>query len=54
MQKKRNNEKLTRKKKEKKVFQVTKCFSFLFLRPLLLSNLITFLFLIHFKRFKIL
>jgi hypothetical protein len=43
MQRKRNNENITRRK-----------ISFLLFGPLLLSNLITFLFLIHFKSFKVL
>ncbi len=41
-------------KKNRFFFQVTKRVFFLFFAPLLLSNLITFLFLIHFKRFKVL
>jgi uncharacterized membrane protein len=51
MQRKRNNEKVTRKKQ---TFQLTRHFSFLLFGPLILSNLITFLFHIHFKRFKVL
>jgi hypothetical protein len=49
MQRKRNNEKLTRRKK---AFQLTKHVSF-HCEPFLLSNFITFLFLIHLKQFKI-
>jgi hypothetical protein len=51
VQRKRINEKITRKKKP---FQLTKLFFFFFFGPLLLSNLITFLFLIHLKQFKVL
>ncbi len=40
-------------KKNKFFFQVTKRVFFLFFGPLLLSNLITFLFFIHFKQFKV-
>ncbi len=54
MQNKSNNQKISKKKKKKKSFQVTKRFVFLFFGPLLLSNLITFLFLIHFKQLKFL
>jgi len=51
MQRKRGNEKITR---EKKNFPTCKTifFSLLF-GPFLLSNLITFLFLIHLKQFKV-
>jgi F0F1-type ATP synthase membrane subunit a len=49
MQRKRINEKNNKKKNK----TYTTCFFFLF-EPLLLSNLITFLFLIHFKQFKVL
>jgi hypothetical protein len=45
VQRKMSNEKITRKKK---TFQLTKQVCFFF-GPLLLSNLITFLFFIHFK-----
>jgi hypothetical protein len=50
VQRKRNNEKITSRKK---AFQLIKhvCFSF---GPLLLSDFITFLFLIHLKQFKML
>jgi hypothetical protein len=41
------------KKKKKKPFRITKCFLFFFLLfAFLLLNLITFLFLVHFKQFK--
>ncbi len=48
-----SNEKITRRKIS---FLTYKTFYFIFLLfgPLLLSNLITFLFIIHFKRFKVL
>jgi hypothetical protein len=48
VQRKKNNEKLTRKKK---AFQLTKHIFFLF-GPLLFSNLITFLFILN--NFKVL
>jgi hypothetical protein len=54
VQKKRINEKITRKKE---AFQFTKHVLFLFFLlfgPLLLSNLIILLFLIYFKQFKVL
>ncbi len=56
VQKKRSNEKLTRRQIRKISFQVTKRFALFcfFFGPLLLSNLITFLFLIHLKQFKVL
>jgi hypothetical protein len=50
VQMKRNNEKITRNKK--KAFSTYKMHLFLFFllfKPLLLSNLIAFLFFIHFK-----
>jgi hypothetical protein len=50
VQTKRSNEKITRKKK--KAFQLTNCvcvFFFLLFGPLLFSNLITSLYLIHLK-----
>jgi hypothetical protein len=53
VQKKRNNEKLTRRKTSFSNLQNIFFFFFLLFGPLL-SNLITFLFLIHFKRFKML
>jgi len=46
VQRKKNNEKITRKKK---AFQLTKCVLFFLFEPLLLSNLITFLLFVHFK-----
>jgi hypothetical protein len=47
--KKRNNEKMARKKKSFPTYKnVVFCFSLLF-GPLLLSKLITFIFLVHFK-----
>jgi hypothetical protein len=49
VQGKRSNEKITRKKKKLSNLQNVGFFFFLLFRPLLLSNLITFLFLIHFK-----
>jgi hypothetical protein len=51
VQRKRINEKITKKEK---AFQLTKSGFFLLFRALLLSNLITFLFLIHYKQFKML
>ncbi len=51
VQRKRNNEKIMRKKK---AFQFTKCVLFFHFGPLLLSKLITFLFFVHFKRFNML
>jgi hypothetical protein len=50
VQRKMINEKISRKKK---AFQLTKGVFFLF-GPLLPSNLITFIFLIHLKQFKVL
>ncbi len=46
----------TRSSKENTIFLITKCIPFHFSSfwPLLLSNLMTFLFLIHLKRFKVL
>ncbi len=45
VQRKMSNEKITQNKHKKKTFQLTKCvFFFLLFGPLLLSNLITFLF----------
>jgi hypothetical protein len=46
VQRKRSNENITRKIK---AFQVTKRAFFLFFGPLLLSKLLTFLFLVHLK-----
>jgi hypothetical protein len=54
VQRKRINEKITRKKK---TFHLTKCVFILFFilfGPLLFSNLIIFLFCIHIKRLKVL
>jgi hypothetical protein len=53
VQRKRSREKISRKKK---VFQLTKhiLFIFLFFGPFLFSNIITFLFFIHLKLFKML
>jgi hypothetical protein len=52
VQRKMNNEKITRELS----FPIykTSFFCFFFFGPLILSNLITFLFLIHFKQFKVL
>jgi hypothetical protein len=50
VQMKRSNEKVIRKKK---VSKLTRCIFFLF-EPILLSNLITFLFFINFEQYKIL
>jgi hypothetical protein len=50
VQRKRNNEKITSRKK---AFQLIKHVFFSF-GPLLLSDFITFLFLIHLKQFKML
>jgi len=52
MQRKMINEKITRK--EKKLSKLTKHVFFLFFEPCLLSSLITFLFFIHYKLFKVL
>jgi hypothetical protein len=49
VQRKMNNEKITRKEISFPIYNF-----FFFFGPLLLSNLITFLFLIHFERFKVL
>jgi Trk-type K+ transport system membrane component len=49
LQMKRSNEKITRRKISFPAYKT--CF---FFGPLLLSNCITFLFLIHFKRYKVL
>jgi hypothetical protein len=51
VQRESSNEKIRRKKKD---FHLTKCVFFLFFGTLLLSNLITFLFFIHLKQFKVL
>jgi hypothetical protein len=51
MQRKMSNEKITRKELS---FSPYKTFFFFLFRHQLFSNLITFLFLIHFKRFKVL
>jgi hypothetical protein len=53
MQRKRRNEK--KNKKENKIFNLQNmCVFFFSLEPFLVSNLITFLFFIHFKQFKML
>jgi hypothetical protein len=52
MQRKKSNEKIEKNKNSFSTYK-TSFFSFFF-KPLLLSNLITFLFLIHFKQFKVL
>jgi hypothetical protein len=52
VQRKRNNEKLVRRKISFSTHKI-RFFSFLF-EPLLLSKLLTFSFLVHFKRFKML
>jgi hypothetical protein len=53
VQRKRSNEKITRRKISLPTYKT--CFFFpLIIGTLLLSNLITFLFFIHFKRFKVL
>jgi hypothetical protein len=55
VQKKRSNEKIARKKKSFPTYKMFfSFFFFLFLGPLLFLNLITFLFFIHFQRFKML
>jgi len=52
VQRKMNNEKITRREINFPTYK-TRFFFFSF-GPLLFSNLITFLFLIHFKQFKVL
>jgi hypothetical protein len=51
MQRKMSNEKITKRKISFSTYKTS--FLFPLFEPLLLSNLITFLFLIHFKRFKV-
>jgi hypothetical protein len=53
VQRKRSNEKITRRKISFPTYK-THFFSFFLFEPPLLSNLITFLFLIHLKQFKVL
>ncbi len=45
---------MKKQQEKKKVFQLTKHFFFFFFGPFLLSNIITFLFFIHLKLFKVL
>jgi len=52
VQRKRSNEKITRRKISFPTYK-TLFFSLLF-EPLLFSNIITFLFFVHFKLFKVL
>jgi len=52
VQMKMSNEKVARKKK--KLFNSQNMSSFLLFGPLLLSKLLTFSFLVHFKQFKVL
>jgi hypothetical protein len=52
VQRKRINEKITRRKVSFPTYK--RRFFFLFFGPFLLKNCMTFLFLIHFKRFKLL
>jgi hypothetical protein len=52
VQRKMNNEKITRREISFPTYKTF--FFFFFLGPLLLSNLITFLSLIHFKQFRVL
>ncbi len=57
VQRKMNNEKITKTQISFQTYKTRFFFPFFFFflfGPLLLSNLITFLFLIHFKRFKML
>jgi len=54
VQRKRNNEKIIRKKISFPTYKTCFSFFFLFFGPLLLSNLITFLYVIHLKQFKVL
>jgi len=50
----RINEKITRRKISFSAYKTRYFFFFLLFEILLLSNLITFLFLIHFKQFEVL
>jgi hypothetical protein len=54
VQRKRSNQKITLKKKKKFNLQNALFFFFLLFGPLLLSNLITFLYIIYLKQFKVL
>ncbi len=54
MQRKMSNEKITRKEISFPTYKTIFSFFFLFFRAYLISNLRTFLFLIHFKPFKVL
>jgi hypothetical protein len=53
VQRKMNNEKITRREINFPIYK-TRFFCFFFFGPLILSNFITFLFLIHLKKFKVL
>jgi hypothetical protein len=53
VQRKRSNEKITRRKISFSTYK-TLSFFFLLFEPLLFSNIITFLFFVHFKLFKVL
>jgi hypothetical protein len=53
VQRKMNDEKIIRRELNFPIYNMFFSF-FFFFRPLLLSNLITFLFQIHLKRFKVL
>jgi hypothetical protein len=52
MQRKRSNEKITRKKKKKSFPTHKLVFFFSFLWPVLFSKFLTFSFFVHLKRFK--
>jgi hypothetical protein len=54
VQMKRNNEKLTRRKINFSTYKMFFLFFSSSLDPLIRSNLITFVFLVHFKQFKVL
>jgi hypothetical protein len=54
VQRKRNNEKIARRKINFSTYKMQFFSFFLLFGPLLLSKLLTFSFLFHFKRFKVL
>jgi hypothetical protein len=54
VQRKMSNEKITRKEINFQTYKTFSFFLFFLFGHLLLSNLITFLFFIHLKRFKVL
>jgi hypothetical protein len=54
VQKKKSNEKITRRKISFSTYKMHFILFFSLFGPLQLSNLVTFLFLIHFKQFKVL